>query len=320
MVARCPAACCDGGADVMATKAVASGKTMAQSADYILPPSEKPAPPPGIELLDLHPTIGTEVLGIDLREALTPEMFAFLDALLVERKVIFFRDQDITARNHVDFARHWGELLVTPFSNNSHAEYGEIATINSDGTNARTNSWHSDGAWRAEPDLGSVVRAIAVPEVGGDTLFRDTHAAYVNMPDWLRRAVEGEEAVFSARCVSHDPRRADRGADPGRARSSAGAPSDHPHPSGLGPQGDLCRSVLCHAHRRHGLCRQPLSARAAVRTVQPARVPRCRFKWRNNSIAFWDNRGCQHYASADYVGQNFIRKMERVTIRGERPF
>jgi len=302
----------------MATKAVASGKTMAQSANYILPPSEKPAPPPGIELLDLHPTIGTEVLGIDLREPLTPAMFAFLDALLVERKVIFFRDQDITARNHVEFARHWGELLVTPFSNNSHPEYGEIATINSDGTNARTNSWHSDGAWRAEPDLGSVVRAIAVPDVGGDTLFRDTHAAYVNMPDWLRRAVEGEEAVFSARCV-HD----------------LDAPIE-----------ELVQVELDHPPARHPIIRtHPVSGRKGIyvdpsyathivgmdyadsrylleRLFAQSNRPefQCRFKWRNNSIAFWDNRGCQHYASADYVGQNFIRKMERVTIRGDRPY
>jgi taurine dioxygenase len=302
----------------MATKAVASGKTMAQSADYVMPPSHAPAPPRGVELVHLHPTIGTEVHGIDLREPLTPALFAFLDALLVDRKVIFFRDQAITARDHFEFARHWGELLVTPFSNNSHPEFGEIATINSDGTNARTNSWHSDGAWRAEPDLGSVVRAIAVPDVGGDTLFRDTQAAYVNLPGWLRRAVEGEVAVFSARAV-HD----------------LDAPIE-----------ELVKVELEHPPARHPIIRtHPVSGRKGIyvdpsyamhivgmdyadsrylleRLFEQSNKPefQIRFKWRNNSIAFWDNRGCQHYASADYAGQDFIRRMERVTIRGERVY
>ena len=44
----------------------------------------------------------------------------------------------------------------------------------------------------------------------------------------------------------------------------------------------------------------------------------CRFSWENNSIAFWDNRACQHYAASDYWPN--IRKVERVTIIGDRPY
>ena len=44
----------------------------------------------------------------------------------------------------------------------------------------------------------------------------------------------------------------------------------------------------------------------------------CRFRWRKDSIAFWDNRSCQHYATADYFPNE--RLMERVTIRGDKPF
>jgi taurine dioxygenase len=44
----------------------------------------------------------------------------------------------------------------------------------------------------------------------------------------------------------------------------------------------------------------------------------CRFRWRPNSIAFWDNRACQHYAASDYYPKE--REMFRVTIVGDKPF
>jgi taurine dioxygenase len=54
-----------------------------------------------------------------------------------------------------------------------------------------------------------------------------------------------------------------------------------------------------------------LYGRASIREYQ------CRFRWRENSIAFWDNRSCQHYAVSDYWPR--VRRMERVTIKGDRP-
>ena len=43
----------------------------------------------------------------------------------------------------------------------------------------------------------------------------------------------------------------------------------------------------------------------------------CRFRWRKNSIAFWDNRCVQHHAMWDYYPKT--RTGTRVTIAGDRP-
>ena len=104
--------------------------------------------PIGIKLHHLSPGIGTEVLGIDLREKLSPELATFLKALLLERKVIFFRDQDITIDQHMSVCRTWGELEVIDFLP-QHPDHPEVLHIKRDKENkAYENVWHSDASCR----------------------------------------------------------------------------------------------------------------------------------------------------------------------------
>ena len=68
--------------------------------------------PTGWSLHHLSPVIGTEVHGVDLHEPLTDEMVAYLRKLLLERKVIFFRDQDISIERQMEVCRITeGDLL-----------------------------------------------------------------------------------------------------------------------------------------------------------------------------------------------------------------
>ena len=66
----------------------------------------------GFDLHHLSPVIGTEVLGIDLGRPLGSEIIEFLQELLVERKVIFFREQTISVAQHIEFARRFGDCLL----------------------------------------------------------------------------------------------------------------------------------------------------------------------------------------------------------------
>lgn len=272
--------------------------------------------PEGIELLNLSPIIGTEVHGIDLRDRPSDEMVTFLKNLLLERKVIFFRDQDITVEQHMDICRIWGELEIIDFLP-QHEKYPEVLHIKRDKTEkASENVWHSDVSWRECPSFGSMLRAVEVPEVGGDTLFACMYTAYERLPDALKRAVEGLEAVHS---VANGLRFV-HSAETMRKALEKYPPQTHPvvrtHPA--------TRRKTLYVNRAHTSHLRKVVPHIGTQLLdmlyRQADIPelQCRFRWQKNSIAFWDNRACQHYAAADYFPEP--REMYRVTIVGDRPY
>lgn len=282
-----------------------------------------------LHLEDLSPTIGTVVHGVDMAATSDEEVHA-LYQLLLTRKVIFFRDQHCAETEHIDFARRFGELEIHPF-NPMHPEYEEIIPIDSGpeyvGT---TNTWHSDVMWRMDPSLGSILRARAMPDgAGGDTLFCDMYAAYEGLPEPIRAQIDGlfAENGGAANGSKETARKrlADGGADEATLRefdekyANLGIPA-HPvvrtHP-------DTGRQALYvnRAFTRHivGMERDE-SKKLLELLYRQADFPeyQCRFKWQVGSVAFWDNRACQHYGVSDYFPH--VRKMERVTIAGDRPY
>jgi taurine dioxygenase len=268
-----------------------------------------------IIVTQLTPHIGAEIGGVDLREQLDPETIADIRAALNAHKVIFFRDQDLTAEQHIAFARRFGDLEIHPATPKDQAN-PEILRISHGPQHKGTeNFWHSDVTWRPEPSLGSVLRAIEVPEVGGDTLFASMEAAYdalsPTMQEWVctLTAVHDISRVFARRLKMT------------REEILEKYPlQEHPvvrtHPE----TGRRCLYVNT-AFTSHikGLSSKE-SDWLLEHLYAQARVPeyQCRFRWQKNSIAFWDNRASQHYAASDYFPA--VRTMERVTVAGDRPY
>ena len=142
----------------------------------------------------LSPTIGAVVHDIDLREPLTADLHAAVYQALLDHKVIFFRDQELSTEQHLAFSRAFGELEVHPFANSKPGYPEVLAITHNRESRGRENNWHSDVTWRLEPSLGSVLRALEVPDVGGDTLFSDMEAAYDGLDDALKAKLEGMTA------------------------------------------------------------------------------------------------------------------------------
>ena len=131
-----------------------------------------------VRLEHLAPTIGTVVHGVNLSAPLSDEGTAALRKLLLHRKVIFFRNQKLTTEQHLIFSRGFGPLEVHPFSAPKPG-YKEVLLIEHSSKPGTENQYHSDVTWREEPSLGSVLYSRGNPPVGGDTIFVDAYAMYV---------------------------------------------------------------------------------------------------------------------------------------------
>ncbi|MGD0189635.1 MAG: TauD/TfdA family dioxygenase [Rhizomicrobium sp.] len=276
--------------------------------------------PAHFTLQPLTPTIGAEINGIDLRQPLDGTTLADLRDALLTWKVLFFRDQDIATEQHLDFARNFGALEVHPFAPHKPG-YPEVLAITHDRDNkGKENTWHSDVTWRIEPSLGSVLRALEVPEAGGDTLFADMYAAYEGLTDEVKAKIDGRAAVHDFAHFRKAMRKRGLGEEQIEAFNRQYPEVEHPivrtHPEtkhkGLYVNAAFTQYIVGMDEQESKALLKHLYAQAAIPEYQ------CRFRWRKNSIAFWDNRASQHYAVSDYWPA--VRRMERVTIIGDRPY
>ncbi len=260
-------------------------------------------------------TIGAEIEGVDLREALSDEVIAEIRRALVTWKVIFFRDQDVTQAQHIAFGRRFGEVEVHPAARDGSANPEILRLHTGPDLRGQADAWHSDVSWRERPPLGSILIGRVIPEVGGDTLFSDMVAAYEGlspaMKAWVCTLICRHDAVTHAR---------QQGKTLEEFQKEFPAP-EHPVVRTLPETGQralyvnrgvVAKRILGLSPKESDWLVEHLSAQASNPEYQ------CRFRWRKNSIAFWHDASCQHFGTANYFPA--VRQMERVTVMGDKPF
>ena len=276
-----------------------------------------------ISVAPIAGALGAEVGGIDLGTELSDAEVAAIRQALLDHCVVFFRDQDFDTEVHKRLARRFGEIFVHPFFVSDTDP--EVVTIVREPGDTRIvgEDWHSDTQMMAEPPMGAILIAMEVPEFGGDTLFANQYLAYEALSDGMKRLLDGLKAVNSDRLVA-GPAAAERSANRAtKARTDdAWRETANVHPV-VRTHPETGRKALYVNHsytiRFDGMSEdesRPLLDWLMDWGHRPEFT--CRFRWREGSVAFWDNRCSKHIAIDDI--RDARRVMRRVQIAGDRPY
>ncbi len=269
-----------------------------------------------IRIDKLTPLVGAEIAGVDLAQPLSEQQEAEIHRALADNLVIFFRDQHLTPAQHLDFGRRFGTLHVHPAAPHEPG-VPELMIIHADRDSPRANGegWHTDVSCEPEPPMGSILYIRICPPNGGDTLFASMYAAYDALSDRMKQYLAGMKA-------RHESEHVYRGmfTNFGIADKPAYPSADHPvvrtHPvtgkQALYVNRGFTRHLIgVPADESDGILRY-------LYEHMENPIFQCRFRWRANSIAFWDNRCVQHRAMWDYWPHT--RSGNRVTVAGDRPY
>jgi taurine dioxygenase len=272
------------------------------------------APYETIRVAKLTPIIGAEIEGVDLAKPLAPAQEAEVHRALAEHCVIFFRDQHMTPQDQAAFGRLFGDLDVHPAA--PHMEgMPEVMIIAADENSRRANGegWHSDVSCEPEPPMGTILYVKECPPEGGDTLFASMYAAYEALSDRLKTYLDGLTAI-------HDGEHVYRGLYEGVQDKPVYPRAVHPVVRTHPVTGRKCLFVNRGFTTR--LVGVPADESAAILRYLYEHMEnplfQCRFRWQQNSVAFWDNRCVQHRAMWDYWPQR--RYGNRVTVSGDKPY
>jgi alpha-ketoglutarate-dependent sulfate ester dioxygenase len=272
----------------------------------------------------LSPRIGAVISEVDLASDLPQETIFQIQAALLAHRVVFFRDQHLSGSDQLRFARRLGPLTKAHPTLPGSEEDPALFDLDSY-AGAAANHWHTDVTFVQQPPTYSVLRAIEIPEIGGDTLWANTAAAYGDLRPSIRAMAERLRAIHTN---GQDYGRVDVTAGNGnlsRARAdhvksfvSTVYETEHPvvrlHPETDEPTlllGGFAQKVVGHSTQ------ESTDILRTIQTYVTRPENTVRWHWKVGDVAIWDNRSTQHYAIYDYGKQR--RRVERVTTAGVTP-
>ena len=285
--------------------------------------AKDPASP--LEIQPVAGRIGAEIRGVRLSGDLDDATIRAIDDAVVRHKVVFFRDQThLDDATHEAFAARFGDPVAHPTVPVAEGSRYLLELDSREGYAA--SSWHTDVTFVDAYPKGSILRAITVPQAGGDTLWANGETAYDGLQEPLRQLVNTLWAVHSndydyaatLGAAAIDAGLAERSKYHKSVFASTVYETEHPvarvHP--VSGQRSL---LLGHFVRRFVGLNEADSAR--ILGVLQDHITRpentVRWRWAPGDVAFWDNRATQHRAIADFALQR--RTLRRATINGDVP-
>jgi len=266
--------------------------------------------------------IGAQISGADTGDPLSDDAVAQIRQALLDHKVVFLRGQNLDYASQVAFAERLGPLTLGHPTLVSPPDQPLLEEIDSH-KGGRANHWHTDVTFVDRPPAFTLLHAVVIPPLGGDTIWANTATAYQSLPPELRELADQLRIVhtndYDYAAVYGRGERVDAAVEAAQAQFvSTVYETEHPavrvHPE------TAERSLVLGGFARTVLGFSPQASRDLIRLLQeyvtrPEQT--VRWPWREGDLAIWDNRATQHYAIFDYGSAH--RRGERVTVAGPVP-
>lgn len=272
-------------------------------------------------LRPLHPRIGVEIQGVDLRERLGDATFATILDAWHRHGIILFRGQRLAEDDQVRFGERFGTLAKIQNQHDGHSRtHPSIMFISNIRENGRLIGalpdgemmFHSDQCYIERPANASMLYAIEIPSRGGDTLFANMYAAYDALPADLKQRLQGTTALNVY--------------DYANAATVRGVPREdaprHVHPVIRTHPATGRKALYVNRLMTHRILE--LESDESARTLEYLFDHAERgdwiyaHHWQVGDLLMWDNR-CTTHARTDFDASE-RRLMRRCTVIGEKPF
>jgi taurine dioxygenase len=276
-----------------------------------------------LKLRPLSYSLGAEVCDVDVTRDLTEQSFGEIYRVFLDRGILLLRNQKVTREQHIEFSRRFGELdRHDALPRDRHPQYPELLMVTNepkpDGSPSDSKytgrQWHSDMSFTLIPSLGSLLRCVTTPPVGGDTLFSNMYAAYDALSDGMKKLIADVHGVHlsGTRKIANDNTGITRAAEQKRINPPIAQPVVRVHPE----TGRKALYIGEKVKRFDGMTEdesRPLIDYLCRHATRPEFV--YRHQWQANDILVWDNRCTMHCALGDF-DETQLRHLERTTVLG----
>ena len=269
----------------------------------------------------LSGALGAEVSGLNLKDS-SDQNFKIINSLLLEHKVIFFRNQKISTEEHKALAKKFGPLEKHAYVK-GRQNHPEIVRIIKDPNEKKQwgENWHSDVSYNKKPTKAVILKSVKIPPVGGDTVFSNCELAWETLDENIKKKIKGKKAVHSslgAAFFVKDYKSMEGNGNIDEYSNTHPIVRTHPE-----TEKKILYVNWTYTKQIIGL--EKLESDELLKKIfeHQARLDlTCRFQWSEDAVAIWDNRSVLHYAIADFFpgrGLGYERIMDRIAIEGDRP-
>jgi len=271
----------------------------------------------------LSGALGAEINGINLKDS-SDKNFKIINDLLLEHKVIFFRNQEITEEQHKTLAKKFGTLEKHAYVKGLEKN-PEIVRIIKDPNekNQWGENWHSDVSYNVKPTKAVIIKSIKIPPVGGDTCFSNMELAWETLDKKIKEKIKDKKAVHSslgAEFFIDNYKKMESNGKKNYDEYSNEHPIVRTHPE---TEKKILFVNWTYTKKIIGLGKEESDEILNKIFDHQARLElTCRFTWTENTVCIWDNRSVIHFAIADFYpgrGLGHERVMDRIAIEGDQP-